>query len=589
MGCRRGSNKGSLAEKVQGLVGFNSLLNKVAVAESYEEAVVLTAGLGAGGSVVTREGAWLGPNWVKSSGEPSNQQGYVERAAEISALKAEIEELVEAVEGFSRTKAHAKSELASITEQRRTLDLKDKQIRAAVSKLESEVSVQKVRVEQFQLRLDTNKKDSSELARLIDDEKEELVLHRDEWQEAMLNLEMIDSKRVEHSLKQSEMHEVTEAKRVALRDAQSQAHSLAMQIQQVSSRIEMLRQSLEQTSSSMESAQLRLELADSDSSESETVEEISEHLQQELASHLREEEKLSEARAGQDEVLTILREDETRREQIEAKLLESRSVLESLRMKLQAVAMEQMQDLEAIANDEFDLEVLLECAKQDGSNSQGLIAELERLATKVQRLGPINLAAIDEYSVQSERKQYLDEQDAELQEALEVLASAIRKIDKETRARFKETYEQVNAGLQALFPKIFGGGSASLELTDSDLLETGVAIIARPPGKNNSTIHLLSGGEKALTALALIFSIFKLNPAPFCMLDEVDAPLDDANVGRFANLVKEMSSTVQFIYISHNKVSMEMADQLLGVTMHEPGVSRLVSVNVEEAAQMVEA
>ena len=211
------------------------------------------------------------------------------------------------------------------------------------------------------------------------------------------------------------------------------------------------------------------------------------------------------------------------------------------------------------------------------------------MAARIQRLGPINLAAIDEFKEQNERKEYLDSQHEDLTEALDTLLSAIRKIDKETRARFKETYDQVNEGLQRLFPKIFGGGSAHLELTDDDLLETGVAIIARPPGKKNSTIHLLSGGEKALTAIALIFAIFELNPAPFCMLDEVDAPLDDANVGRFANMVKEMSAQVQFIYISHNKVSMEMADQLMGVTMHEPGVSRLVSVDVDEAAALAEA
>ena len=174
-------------------------------------------------------------------------------------------------------------------------------------------------------------------------------------------------------------------------------------------------------------------------------------------------------------------------------------------------------------------------------------------------------------------------------EALEILDTAIRKIDRETRQRFKETFDQINEGLQALFPKVFGGGNAYLELTGEDLLETGVTIMARPPGKKNSTIHLLSGGEKALTAIALVFSIFQLNPAPFCMLDEVDAPLDDANVGRYANLVKEMSKQVQFIYITHNKIAMEMADQLMGVTMHEPGCSRLVSVDVEEAAALAEA
>jgi chromosome segregation protein len=204
--------------------------------------------------------------------------------------------------------------------------------------------------------------------------------------------------------------------------------------------------------------------------------------------------------------------------------------------------------------------------------------ELERCANRIARLGPINLAAVEEYQQQSERKQYLDAQNEDLESALATLESAIRKIDRETRSRFKETFDQVNSGLQELFPRVFGGGSASLEMTGDDLLDTGISILARPPGKKNSTIHLLSGGEKALTAIALVFSIFQLNPAPFCMLDEVDAPLDDANVGRYARMVKEMSEKVQFVFITHNKITMEMADHLMGVTMHEPGVSRLVSV-----------
>ncbi len=173
-----------------------------------------------------------------------------------------------------------------------------------------------------------------------------------------------------------------------------------------------------------------------------------------------------------------------------------------------------------------------------------------------------------------------------MERALSTLQNAIKKIDKKTRTRFRDTFEVVNKGLQALFPKVFGGGHAYLEMTGEDLLDTGVAIMARPPGKRNSTIHLLSGGEKALTAIALVFSIFQLNPSPFCMLDEVDAPLDDANVGRYANLVKEMSKSVQFIFITHNKITMEMANQLLGVTMHEPGVSRIVTVDIEEAAKL---
>jgi chromosome segregation protein len=215
-------------------------------------------------------------------------------------------------------------------------------------------------------------------------------------------------------------------------------------------------------------------------------------------------------------------------------------------------------------------------------------SKLQNTTAQLLDLGAVNLAAIEEYDQALERKTYLDEQLDDLTAALETLEGAIRKIDRETKQRFKQTFDQVNKDFAGLFPKVFGGGQAYLELTSDDLLETGVAIMARPPGKKNSTIHLLSGGEKALTALSLVFSIFRLNPAPFCMLDEVDAPLDDANVVRFCRLVEEMSQSVQFIYISHNKIAMEMAGRLTGVTMAEPGVSRMVAVDIEQAVQMAQ-
>jgi chromosome segregation protein len=211
----------------------------------------------------------------------------------------------------------------------------------------------------------------------------------------------------------------------------------------------------------------------------------------------------------------------------------------------------------------------------------------EKLERKINRLGPINLAAIGEYEEHNERKEYLDKQHEDLTNALEILENAIRKIDKETKDRFKDIFDNVNSHLQAMYPRLFGGGKAYLEMTGDDLLTTGVAIMARPPGKRLSSIQLMSGGEKALTAIALVFSLFELNPAPFCLLDEVDAPLDDVNVTRFCDLLKDMSDRVQFIYITHNKNTMEYANQLLGITMHEPGVSRIVSVDVDAAAKMV--
>ena len=213
--------------------------------------------------------------------------------------------------------------------------------------------------------------------------------------------------------------------------------------------------------------------------------------------------------------------------------------------------------------------------------------KLEKAQQQFDKLGAVNLAASAEYEDVLKRYEELSHQIEDLEKTVEQLQGAMKSIDQETRKLFMTTFDQVNEELQELFPKVFNGGEASLSLEDG--WQSGVKLMARPPGKKNSTIHLLSGGEKALTALALVFAIFKLNPAPFCMLDEVDAPLDDANVGRYARLVKEMSETVQFIYITHNKIAMEMADQLMGVTMHEPGCSRLVAVDVEEAMAMVES
>ena len=240
---------------------------------------------------------------------------------------------------------------------------------------------------------------------------------------------------------------------------------------------------------------------------------------------------------------------------------------------------------EQLVEMKVDAQTVLEDITEDASEL--LWSErVEQMAEKIARLGSINLAAIEEHDEESQRLEYLNAQHRDLSESLETLETAMKKIDGESKARFKSTFDQINNGLQKNFPKLFGGGQANLELTEQNLLETGVNVIARPPGKRNSSIHLLSGGEKALTAVALVFSIFELNPAPFCLLDEVDAPLDDANVGRFRALIEEMSHAVQFIFITHNKATMEVAKHLTGVTMNEPGVSRMVAVDIDEAVEM---
>ena len=232
-----------------------------------------------------------------------------------------------------------------------------------------------------------------------------------------------------------------------------------------------------------------------------------------------------------------------------------------------------------------EIEIAINKVSSSGS-IESIEKDISSMQSKINNLGAINLAAIDELKDQKERKIYLDNQYDDLSKSVDTLENAIKTIDNETKAKFKEIFDQINNNLNSFFVKIFGGGKAYLEMTDNDLLNTGVSIMARPPGKLIKNINLLSGGEKAGVGIAFVFSIFKINPAPFCLLDEVDAPLDEANNARFCNVVREMSQTVQFIFITHNKSTMELADILSGVTMREPGVSKLVSVNVGEAVTL---
>jgi chromosome segregation protein len=297
------------------------------------------------------------------------------------------------------------------------------------------------------------------------------------------------------------------------------------------------------------------------------------------------EQELQSARQILSEKDQLLRDLEGQRVSVEHDRESRSQAMSEIRLTEQAIEIELNRlngELKSRSAEETDL---LDVDKRFENRSVAE-AELGRIGKRIERLGPINLVALSEYQKELERKSELDHQHAELREALKTLEDAIRKIDRETRSLFRNTFDAINRSFGEVFPQLFGGGEAWLMLTDEDLLSAGVTIMARPPGKRNSSIYLLSGGEKALTALSLVFAIFQLNPAPFCFLDEVDAPLDDANVGRYAAAVAKMSHSVQFIFITHNKISMERAEQLLGVTMSEPGVSRLVSVDIERAIEL---
>ena len=305
-----------------------------------------------------------------------------------------------------------------------------------------------------------------------------------------------------------------------------------------------------------------------------------------LGKRLEVEGRLAAARQDVTDLDSLLREQEQARGREERRAGEIRTQIEGERMVRQELVVRRDTHAEQLREAGGDLDEVVKSLSEEATEA-GWTERLGQIAARIERLGPINLVAIEEFEEASNRKGYLDKQYEDLVQALTTLEEAIHKIDRETRLRFKETFDKVNENFQTFFPQLFGGGSAYLELTDNDLLESGVGVMARPPGKRNSTIHLLSGGEKALAAVALIFAIFELNPAPFCLLDEVDAPLDDANVVRYGETLKTLSKRTQLVYITHNKISMEIADILIGVTMSEPGVSRLVAVDVEEALKMV--
>ena len=350
-------------------------------------------------------------------------------------------------------------------------------------------------------------------------------------------------------------------------------------INELSASVELINKEINDDKTRLQQAREELDLLPKDALDIE--------LQTALATRNTSETQLAEARDALEGVTAQLRVHDETRLVCEQGLEPLRGAIEQLRLKDQEAMLMQSQfelQLSEAAADETQLETNF----ADSPKPSQLQGQITRLQNEIALLGAVNLAALDELTQAQERFDYLAAQSTDLSEAVATLEDAIRRIDQESRARLKETFDAVNGHLDELFPQLFGGGQARLILSGDELLDAGVQMFAQPPGKKNASIHLLSGGEKALTALSLIFAMFKLNPAPFCLLDEVDAPLDDANTDRYCNLVKAMSAHTQFLFITHNRVTMEMAQHLAGVTMQEPGVSRVVAVDVEEAVGMVE-
>lgn len=579
--------EGSLAAGMEALVGADWLA-RVRMCSGLPEALRLRQSLAPGESLLTPEGYWLGPHWLRvfaARGEDSvlaRQQAIAVLQDRLRALEEEAAEVGREQQAVGEALQHDEALRGNLQKQlsRQLQDRGAQQSRLA--KLQAQLT-------QTQLQAQRVRREIADLDEQCEQDAEALaearLRHQDDleaWQSSQRQEEDILAGRATLREQQLQM-------RQALQDARAADHRLALELQGCQTRERALQQNLQRTDQHL--AQLRQQLRDLETEQSLQHEPLAElALQQEslLQDRLTAEEGVLLAEAGLEEAVRHYREVEQHRHRLYAGIEPLRQQLEGRRLQWQNVASRQEYLLEQIR--ELGVEISDIVASLPPDIEEGVWqSRLEQLATRIARLGAINLAAIEEYQQQAERKGFLDAQSADLEEAVDKLENAIRHIDRETRTLFMETYNQVNAGLQHLFPKVFGGGEASLSLKGDDSLNSGVTIMARPPGKKNSTIHLLSGGEKALTALSLVFAIFQLNPAPFCLLDEVDAPLDDANVGRFCRLVEEMAQKVQFIYITHNKIAMQMAQQLMGVTMHEPGVSRLVAVDVEQAAALAAA
>nr|WP_314489893.1 chromosome segregation protein SMC [uncultured Pseudomonas sp.] len=579
---------GSLLGKVEGRADLAPWLANVTPVETLEQALALRAQLAEGQSLISRDGYWVGRHYLRVSRGNEAQGGVLARGQEIERLAEQQNEQQALLE-------HNEQQLVVLHEQQRAAEAQREQLRRRsqdenrqLGELKARLSAGRARAEQLALRRQRLVEELADIDEQRALDMESLGESRLLLQEALDLMADDTGQREQLLVRRDSLRETLERVRQEARQHKDHAHQLAVRLGSLRAQHDSTRQALERLEQQAERLTERQEQLSLNLEEGAApIEELSMNLEVLLEQRMGVDEEMRQARLHMEDADRELRAVEKRRTQAEQQAQLLRGQLEQMRLESQGLDVRRKTLQEQLLADGFDLQGVL-AILEDEATEQGTEQALEQVEARIQRLGAINLAAIEEYEQQSERKRYLDAQNADLVEALDTLENVIRKIDKETRNRFKDTFDQINAGLQALFPKVFGGGSAYLELTGEDLLDTGVTIMARPPGKKNSTIHLLSGGEKALTALALVFAIFKLNPAPFCMLDEVDAPLDDANVGRYARLVKEMSETVQFIYITHNKIAMEMADQLMGVTMHEPGCSRLVAVDVEAAMAMVD-
>ncbi|MDE1062658.1 MAG: chromosome segregation protein SMC [Pseudomonadales bacterium] len=582
----------SLVDKVTVPFGLQGLLAHVFLADNWHEANDLLASLPIYASVILPDGLWIGHGWVRTPPREGSVTGVLGRKQQVQALSTQEAALRAHQKITQDTLTQAREETVELektltqtreAQQQGQHQAQQKQQALALLQQQSQQGLAQQQNLQQRIQQQTQRlEDSDEEIALLQEQLGEHELALESTQLNLPDLE-VDKESVETQLGQVR-HEFSQ-KQQQVMQLQARKDSVLAQITSLGRSVERLHEQRAQ----WRDKQTEIESRDGSQQQLDDGSEksLAEQLERLLTLRVEAETKMEQGRRGINQLEQVMRQLEKQQLQQDNEIQQADRVLQDERL----IERELEVNAEHIKKLMIEQNVLVEKLAEilpETIDQEQLSRLLEQCQNRIKRLGAINLVAIEEYKLQQERKAFLDLQHDEVIDALDSLEQAMQKIDKETRARFKQTFDTVNESLGSLFPKVFGGGRASLELTDDDMLSTGVTIMAQPPGKRNSSIHLLSGGEKALTAIALVFSIFQLNPSPFCMLDEVDAPLDDANVERYARLVKEMSAQVQFIYISHNKIAMEMATQLLGVTMQEAGVSRVVTVDVDQAINMTD-
>jgi len=576
-----------LADKVNASdVQIDGWFHGVYAVDSLTQALSNRHRLAAHESIVTREGCWIGTNWA-SFGADQAEGGVLQREAQIENLtdsvdlasldlqkiQVQAEKAQDEIKILEAEREQSRNDFRNKSHQR--TDLHNQLGRVEARSAELLAQRENLLIEQQALsdQLAAAKDDVSVAHKLMEDAKE-LAINFDQ--------------RREHLTQQRKsLADALETSREQERGARDERQAKQLELERLQSNRTSLVESIARLTRQLEGQSVRRsELASLLDNEDDPTESLREQLQVLLEKRIGVEQELSRARNALSEFENQMQNADQARLGFDRKSKTVRDSLESVRMARQEVVVRRDTISEQMEQAEEAMLLMLQALPEE-LNIAGLEQTLNDVVRKVERIGAVNLVAIDEYDECSERKVYLDKQHADLTEAMGTLEDAIAKIDKETRTRFKETFDSLNEGFKEFFPRLFGGGSAYLELTGSDMLDTGVGVMARPPGKRNSTIALLSGGEKALTAVSLLFAFFELNPAPFCVLDEVDAPMDDANVERYAGVLKQLGEKTQLLFITHNKITMEVSDVLVGVTMAEPGVSRLVAVDVAEAAAMV--